>query len=160
MAKKKIKKKAKKIIVIGGALAGPTAAARARELDETAEITIIERNNHISYGLTGLGYHLSGEISNFADLDREDGRYFAQTHNIQVLTRTSVEKIAAKSKTIKIRREGVTEELKYDSLIFALGAGSIKPKQLLESEIETLTNFSYFRTLGDLEKIKKAAERE
>ncbi len=34
---------AKRIIVIGGSAAGPKAAARARRMDEYAEITIIRR---------------------------------------------------------------------------------------------------------------------
>jgi NADH dehydrogenase FAD-containing subunit len=33
----------KKVVVIGGSAAGPKAAARARRLDENAEITIIQK---------------------------------------------------------------------------------------------------------------------
>jgi rhodanese-related sulfurtransferase len=58
------------ILVVGGALAGPTAAARARELDEGARIVIIERNKRVSYALCGLAYHLSGEVALIDDLDQ------------------------------------------------------------------------------------------
>jgi NADPH-dependent 2,4-dienoyl-CoA reductase/sulfur reductase-like enzyme len=37
-----------KIVVIGGSAAGPKAAARARRLDENAEITIIQKSPDLS----------------------------------------------------------------------------------------------------------------
>lgn len=50
------------ILVIGGVAAGASFAARARRLDETAKITLIERGNDVSFANCGLPYHIGGEI--------------------------------------------------------------------------------------------------
>lgn len=47
-----------KVIIVGGVAGGATAAARLRRLDESAEITIIERSGYISYANCGLPYIL------------------------------------------------------------------------------------------------------
>ncbi|MFO1470801.1 MAG: FAD/NAD(P)-binding oxidoreductase [Turneriella sp.] len=69
-AKSKVKKQ-KTIIIVGGALAGPTAAARAREIDEHARIILLERNTRVSYAMSGLALHLSGEVTSLDELNRE-----------------------------------------------------------------------------------------
>ena len=53
----------KRIIVIGGVAGGASFAARARRIDETAEITVIEKGQYISFANCGLPYHIGGEIS-------------------------------------------------------------------------------------------------
>ena len=52
-----------KLLVIGGVAAGASFAARARRLDENAEITMIERGNDVSFANCGLPYHVGGEIT-------------------------------------------------------------------------------------------------
>ena len=51
---------AKKIIVIGGSAAGPKAAARARRLDEAAEVTIIQKEADMSMASCGYPYYVGG----------------------------------------------------------------------------------------------------
>jgi NADPH-dependent 2,4-dienoyl-CoA reductase/sulfur reductase-like enzyme/rhodanese-related sulfurtransferase len=55
-----------KLLVIGGVAGGATAAARARRLSETAEITIVERGPYVSYANCGLPY--------FVEIDRQGAR--------------------------------------------------------------------------------------
>ena len=43
----------KKIVIVGGVAGGATAAGRARRLDETAEITLIESSGYISFANCG-----------------------------------------------------------------------------------------------------------
>ncbi|WP_162255862.1 FAD-dependent oxidoreductase, partial [Loigolactobacillus bifermentans] len=49
-----------KIVVIGGVAAGPSFATRLRRLDETIDITLFERGEHISYASCALPYYLGG----------------------------------------------------------------------------------------------------
>lgn len=49
-----------KVVVIGGVAAGMSAAARIRRLDETAQVTVLERGHHVSYANCGLPYHVGG----------------------------------------------------------------------------------------------------
>ena len=51
-----------KLLVIGGVAAGASCAARARRLDENAQITVIERGPFVSFAICGLPYHVGGEI--------------------------------------------------------------------------------------------------
>ena len=53
----------KKILIIGGVAAGATAAARVRRLDETADITILEKGPYVSFANCGLPYFVSGDIT-------------------------------------------------------------------------------------------------
>ena len=50
-----------KIVVVGGVAAGMSCAARARRLDEFAEIVVFERAKHVSFANCGLPYHI-GEV--------------------------------------------------------------------------------------------------
>ena len=57
-----------RIIIIGGLSAGPSAAAKARREDETAEILLFEKGKNISYATCGMPYAFSGVIENRSDL--------------------------------------------------------------------------------------------
>jgi len=57
--------------VIGGVASGMSTAARARRLDESAEIIVIERSHHVSFANCGLPYHVGGVIK-----DREDQKCY------------------------------------------------------------------------------------
>ena len=47
-----------RLLIIGGVAGGATAAARARRLDEAAEITVLERGPYVSYANCGLPYFI------------------------------------------------------------------------------------------------------
>jgi NADPH-dependent 2,4-dienoyl-CoA reductase/sulfur reductase-like enzyme len=51
-----------KVAIIGGVAGGASAAARARRLDEAAEIVLFERGEYISFANCGLPYHVGGAI--------------------------------------------------------------------------------------------------
>ncbi len=70
----------RKIVVVGGALSGPTAAARARETDESASIVLLERARDVSYAVGGLGHHLSGEVPSIDALNRERAAFFRDVY--------------------------------------------------------------------------------
>ena len=53
-----------KILIIGGVAGGATAAARARRISESAEITLLERGPYVSYANCGLPYFISGTSRN------------------------------------------------------------------------------------------------
>src|SRR5215472_15611631 len=121
-------KTAKKIVIVGGVAGGASAAARARRVDESAEIHIFERGPYISFANCGLPYFIGGEIQ---DRDRllimtpekmwSRSRVHAHVHH-EVLS------IHRKEKTIRVRRpDGVEEQVPYDKLILSQGAKPIVP---------------------------------
>ena len=50
------------IIIIGGLSAGPSAAAKARRVNENANILLFEKTEYVSYATCGIPYSLSGKI--------------------------------------------------------------------------------------------------
>ena len=64
-------KTSRRIIIVGGVAGGASAAAKARRVDEHAEIHVFERGPYISFANCGLPYFISGEInSKVADVPR------------------------------------------------------------------------------------------
>jgi NADPH-dependent 2,4-dienoyl-CoA reductase/sulfur reductase-like enzyme len=57
-----------KLVVVGGVAAGASVAARARRLDEDAEIVVLERSGYVSFANCGLPYHIGGVIKDRAQL--------------------------------------------------------------------------------------------
>jgi tRNA U34 5-carboxymethylaminomethyl modifying enzyme MnmG/GidA len=49
-----------RIVVIGGSAAGPKAAARARRMDESAEIALIQKDADLSTASCGYPYYVGG----------------------------------------------------------------------------------------------------
>lgn len=113
----------RRIIVVGGALAGPTAAARAREFDEHAEIVLLERAPNVSYAIAGLAYHLSGEVANAEALDRERATFFSANYGVDVRTGVEVNAIDARARSLSTN----AGTLKWDSLVVSTGAASVVP---------------------------------
>ena len=50
-----------RLLIIGGSDAGISAALRAQELDQNAEITVLLADDFPNYSICGLPFYLSGE---------------------------------------------------------------------------------------------------
>ncbi|RPJ06618.1 MAG: pyridine nucleotide-disulfide oxidoreductase [Spirochaetaceae bacterium] len=160
---------AKKIIVIGGSAAGPKAAARARRLDQDAEITIIQKDPDLSMASCGYPYYVGG----FFD-DRNmllctptgvvrDPKFFLNAKGINAMTGTEVTGIDRKNKKLFCRTTagGAVEELSYDKLIFATGSlPKIPPVPGKDLEgittLQSMKDADFLRKIRDEKKIKKA----
>ncbi|MCD8017655.1 MAG: hypothetical protein LUE97_07670 [Oscillospiraceae bacterium] len=51
-----------KLVIIGGVAAGASAATRARRMDDSAEIIVIEKGSYVSFANCGLPYYVGGDI--------------------------------------------------------------------------------------------------
>lgn len=124
-----------KFVVIGGVAAGLKAAAKARRCDQSAEITVIERGEIVSYGACGMPYFIGGDVADIEDLMKtpvgvvRSPGFFKNVKNIQVLTGTLVTAIDRKAKKVQVTKldSGMEEEISYDKLVIATGATPIKP---------------------------------
>jgi NADPH-dependent 2,4-dienoyl-CoA reductase/sulfur reductase-like enzyme/rhodanese-related sulfurtransferase len=134
-----------KIVILGGALSGPTAAAHARETDADAKITLIERAKAISYAVGGLPYVLSGEIVTRADIVPHGPEFFRHDYDIDIRTGVSVERFDAGKRKV-YTSDGV---IAYDTLIYALGAGSVLPAVFGDgaANLSFLRNPAHLRTI-------------
>lgn len=118
----------KRIIIIGGITAGTAAAVKARRSDDESEIVIYEKDSHISYGVCGLPYFISGKIKNIDKLLINTSGLFSRRFNIDVKTCNEVLKILPSEKKVQVRdmESGKKFENSYDRLIVATGSDPIK----------------------------------
>ena len=107
-----------RLVVIGGMAAGLSAAARARRIDKSLEIVVVEKGDAVSFAVCGLPYYLDGRVESLEELVVHTPEYFERERNIAVRTGAEVASISHP------RREVVLaggEKLRYDRLVIATG---------------------------------------
>ena len=117
----------KRIVVVGGVAGGMSAAARARRLDETAEIVVLERGEHVSYANCGLPYYVGGEITDPAALLVQTPESLRAALALDVRTGHDVVGLDPRARTVTVRSTAGTEQVAYDALVLAPGAQASRP---------------------------------
>lgn len=148
----------KKVVIIGAVALGPKVACRLRRLDPDAEITLIDRDNIISYGGCGIPYYVGGDINDIEDLCKttshalRDQSFFKDNKGVQVVTRVEALEILRSEKRVKVLHldTGTEEYLDYDKLVIATGATAVRPP-FPGAELERVFTLS---DLHDAKKIK------
>ena len=120
---------ATKLLIIGGVAGGATAAARARRIDERAEIILFERGEYISFANCGLPYYIGGVIKNREDLLVTLPQAFRERYNIDVRVFSEVIAIDRNNKYVEVMdvNTSATYKENYSKIILAPGAEPIKP---------------------------------
>lgn len=122
----------KKIVIIGGVGGGASAAARARRLDESAEVTMFEKGPDVSFSNCSLPYHLSGMIPDADSIILKTPEQFKKQYNINAEVNSEVVDVnpVAKEVTVKNTQTAETKVVSYDQLILSPGAKPILPKSI------------------------------
>ena len=153
----------KRIVVVGASAAGLRAAARAKRLLPSAEVTVVDAGKFISYGACGMPYFVSGDIQGVGALmntawgTMRDADFFEEVKALKVLTGTVAEKIDPTRKTLQIKNiaSGQTEELAYDDLVLATGANPIR----LPGCAKDSNRVTCFKTLEEARFWRKSLEQ-
>ena len=144
-----------RLVIIGGVAAGASAAARARRLSESAQITLIERGPDVSFANCGLPYHIGGEIPDRAALAVQTPQSLKAMLDIDVRTGTEAVAIDRSGKRVQLRTLATGEEtwLPYDKLVLAPGASPLRPPLpgIDHPRVHTL------RSLQDMDRLKAAS---
>ncbi len=106
---------------------GATAAARARRISETAQITLLERGPYVSYANCGLPYYLSGDIRKRSALLLQTPEGFDSRYGVKVLVGTEALEIDREAGRVRIRNAEGESWLEYDALILAQGGTPANP---------------------------------
>lgn len=125
----------KRILIIGAVAVGPKVACRLRRLDPDAEITVIDRDELISYGGCGIPYYVGGDINDLEDLYKttahvvRDPAFFDTCKGIRVLTKVEALTIDRNKKHVRVvfLESGIEKQLEYDKLVIATGGKAIIP---------------------------------
>jgi NADPH-dependent 2,4-dienoyl-CoA reductase/sulfur reductase-like enzyme/rhodanese-related sulfurtransferase len=118
-----------KYLIIGGVAGGATTAARLRRNDESAEIIIVERGDHISYANCGLPYYIGGVIRDRERLFVQSPENFMRTFRIEVRVKTEALAVSPAAHSVLLKNLATQEEYEesYDKLVLSPGAEPVKP---------------------------------
>ena len=89
-----------KVVVIGGVAGGASVAARARRIDETAEVIMFERGENVSFSNCCLPFALSGIVDNSDKLVLMNPDEFWNKYRIKAVVNHEVTEILPEKKEI------------------------------------------------------------
>lgn len=132
---------AKEIVIIGGGIAGVTAAEEIRKKDESAKITIIERESIPLYSRVLLPHYLHGKVQREKVFIKKSDWYSEES--LEYISGTEVLKIDPENKFVSIS-DG--REISYTELIVA-GGGDVRMPAFDADGV------NFLRTLSDADGI-------
>jgi len=149
-----------KVVIIGGVAAGPKVASKIIRLIPRADVTIVEKDEFLSYAGCGLPYYVSGVVKRQASLMStpagalRDAVFFHRVKNVKILSRTEAIRIDRAARTVRVRdlRTGAESTLSYDKLVLTTGAAPVR----LEVPGADLGNIFTLHGVHDAEGIKAA----
>lgn len=110
------------IVAIGGSDAGISAALRARELDPSAEVTVVVADAYPNFSICGIPYYFSGEVSPWQSLAHRTHADLEAT-GMRLRLNTLATEIDVAGQRLHIRAPGGAETaINYDELIVGTGA--------------------------------------
>ncbi|MBA2882429.1 NADPH-dependent 2,4-dienoyl-CoA reductase/sulfur reductase-like enzyme/rhodanese-related sulfurtransferase [Desulfosalsimonas propionicica] len=141
-----------KLVIVGGVAGGATAAARARRLNETAQIIVLERGPYISFANCGLPYYIGEVIKKRDDLLVTDAESFSKRYNVDVRPNSEVVDIDRDNRQVVVLNRETGEQYRefYGKLILSPGAEPIRPP----FEGVDLDNVFTLRNIPDTDRIK------
>jgi NADPH-dependent 2,4-dienoyl-CoA reductase/sulfur reductase-like enzyme len=110
------------LVAVGGSDAGISAALRARELDPTADVTVVVADTYPNFSICGIPYYVSGEVAHWSDLAHRTHADLEAT-GMRLRLDTLATAIDVAGHRLHLRTpEGVESALPYDKLIIGTGA--------------------------------------
>ncbi|MFH1059791.1 MAG: FAD-dependent oxidoreductase [Pseudomonadota bacterium] len=124
-----------KVVIIGAVACGPKSGCRIKRLLPDAQVTMVDRDNLISYGGCGIPYYVSGDVADLKGLLStsfhmvRDADFFRGAKGIEALPATEALAIDRAAKTVRIRdlASGAERDLAYDKLVIATGSRPFVP---------------------------------
>ncbi len=161
--------KKKRIVVIGGSAAGPKAAAKARRIDDHADVIILQKDPDLSMASCGYPYYVGGYFDDRNMLlctstgVTRDPQYYLNAKSIDAKTSTEVTSIDGKSHTVTFKNL-LTEEtgtMEYDKLIIATGSiPQLPPVPGTDlkgiTTLQSMKDADFLRAIREEQTIKKA----
>jgi NADPH-dependent 2,4-dienoyl-CoA reductase/sulfur reductase-like enzyme/rhodanese-related sulfurtransferase len=119
----------KNVVIVGGVAGGASAAARLRRLDESANIIVLERGQHVSFANCGLPYYLGGDITDHDQIVLQTPESLYERFRLDVRVLSEVTHIHRDQRTVTVHnlQTQVTYTLPYDALILSPGAAPLRP---------------------------------
>jgi NADPH-dependent 2,4-dienoyl-CoA reductase/sulfur reductase-like enzyme len=115
------------LVMIGGSDAGISAALRARELDPSAEVTVVVADAYPNFSICGIPYYVSGEVTHWRNLAHRTTADLEAT-GMALRLDTTARRIDVAGRKLQITGPGSRDELiSYDKLVVGTGAVPVRP---------------------------------
>jgi NADPH-dependent 2,4-dienoyl-CoA reductase/sulfur reductase-like enzyme len=147
----------RRILVIGGLAAGPSAASKAARTNPGAEVVLFEQGESISYGICEIPYYIAGEVR-AEGLVAYTPETLKKTRGVDARILHRVEEIIPRRRTIVVRdlKTSSTSEERYDRLVIAAGS---RPR-ILGLKGEQSRNVFHVKSLEEGYQIRKYIDQE
>jgi len=146
-----------RVVVIGGDAAGMSAASQIKRRIKTAEVTVLEKTEDVSYGACGMPYNIGfrGDINDLVVMRAKD---FKEKRGIDVRLLNEAVGIEQEKNRVVVKNLASSREfdIEYDYLVIATGAKALTPP------IEGVQNRGVFtlKTLNDARIMKQYIEEK
>jgi NADPH-dependent 2,4-dienoyl-CoA reductase/sulfur reductase-like enzyme len=115
------------LVAIGGSDAGISAALRARELDPTANVTVVVADAYPNFSICGIPYYVSGEVTHWRNLAHRSYADLEAT-GMRLRLDTTATAIDVPGRRVAVRdQNGTPDWIGYDELVVGTGALPIRP---------------------------------
>ncbi len=136
----------KDYLIVGGGIAGTTAAEFIRINDLSGSIVIVTEEPELLYSRVMLPQYLRGQIPYERLYVRHQQDY--EEKNIELLKNLRVEKINTQSKLVTLQSK---EEIEYSKLLIASG-GKVNRPEVPGADLKGVT---YLRAIADVKEVKE-----
>lgn len=115
------------LVAIGGSDAGISAALRARELDPSADVTVVVADAYPNFSICGIPYYISGEVTHWRNLaHRTYADLEATGMQLRLDTRATAIDVAGQRLAVR-DADGTESMIDYDELVVGTGAVPVRP---------------------------------
>ncbi|PMP60588.1 MAG: NAD(P)H:elemental sulfur oxidoreductase [Caldisphaera sp.] len=146
----------KRVVIIGAGPGGMAAASRAKRLNPSLDVIVLEKSNWASFAFCGIPYYVGDVVKGLDDLLFYPPEEFTK-RGVDLRFNKEVTEVDIKNKEVRFKdlKNGKEEKLIWDKLILATGAKSIASK--IWPEVLGAKNIFYITHLDSGDKIKKYA---
>jgi len=148
-----------RLVAIGGSDAGIQAALRARELDPSAEVTVVLADAYPNYSICGIPYYVSGDVPDWHNLAH---RTIAELEATGMTLRldTMARQIDPDSHRVSLGAGGYGQaSLEYDALVLATGALPVTPPIAGLDQLGPPEGVHLLYSMGDTFALTRTLER-
>ncbi len=137
------------LVMIGGSDAGISAALRARELDPSAEVTVVVADAYPNFSICGIPYYVSGEVTHWRNLaHRTTADLEATGMRLRLGTTARRIDVAGRKLLVSSADQG-DEVISYDKLVIGTGAVPVRPPITGLNQLGPAEGVHLLHSMGD-----------
>lgn len=138
-----------RLVAIGGSDAGISAALRTRELDPSADVTVIVADAYPNFSICGIPYHVSGEVPDGRNLAHRTIADLEET-GMRLQLNATAHHIDTDAHVVHVRSTEAREStIAYDQLVVGTGALPVRPSIAGVDELGVNDGVHVLHTMDD-----------